>query len=290
MNKERSRKTFRHGFLAFVSVCLFATSLMAVSAPANALLVLGSYVFIGPNGSARTYKIKNTAGEPKAYRLEWTQLQQMPVGAKRKMQKGEIVPGVMDAEPYMYIAPRRLMMQPNQLQHLRFMVRRAENMQPGEYRSYIYLQPEEIPATYKPNKDNRGTGGGKGASGTLSILTGYRIPVVFLHGDTTLQTGVRDVRFVPTEKGGTSVQFIFTREGTRSAIGEINIYCSTPEGEVRVSGGEIKVFTELNEKPMNYDLVNPPPNCAQVSIDFLPHMEDPDYARGPVRMAAIPMQ
>lgn len=262
----------------------FALAALGVVDKAHALLVVDDMVYVGQNAGAATLKIKNTSAKPTAYRLEWTQLRMKPGGAKETVLRDQAITGVLPAEPFMYVAPRRLIMQPDQLQHIRFMVRRTPDMQPGEYRSYIVMDPEPIPQEY-------GQPGGAGKqSAQLDILTGYRIPVFFLHGETTLVTSVTDARIGQNEKGEPSIAFTFKREGNRSALGEMTMKCVTGETDAMIGRMDIKVFTELSERQYNVKLDLPPTGCRSVALDYLPHRADPDYEKGMMRMADIPLQ
>ena len=275
--------------LVIFGTLIFMGTLSTFPKQANAILVLGHYVFIGPDAGAQTYKIKNITKEQKGYRIEWTQLRQVPVGPKQKVAPGEYIPGVMDAEPYMYVAPRRLLMRPDQLQNIRFMVRRQADMQPGEYRSYIYLQPEKLPKAFTGADDMKNRAGNN-SSASLSILTGYRIPVIFLHGETTLKPGVKDIHFGTNEKGVGGLHFTFTREGTRSAIGDMHIYCDNSAGRQKVMTMEVKVFTEISEKKYFKPFQFPEQGCSTLTAEFLPHSGDPDFPKGPVQLASVPIQ
>jgi len=273
-------------FLAFLAAgCL---TFFAAVKPAHALLILDDMIYIGSKAGAATFKAKNTSAEPKAYRLEWTQLRQTLSGPKDNVAPGEVIPGVMNAEPYMFLSPRRLIIQPDQLQHIRFMVRRTEGLAPGEYRSYLEINPEEIPAAYS-GTEKETLKNPVAAAASMNILTGYRIPVFFLHGDTMLEMSVLDPRFKADANGTPMIEFAFNRSGTRSAIGDLNLMCLGGEQPVRVGRMPIKIFTELPGKRYNARVEMPPEGCASIGFDFLHHKRDPDYTGYPVRLAEWPL-
>ncbi|PJB70812.1 MAG: hypothetical protein CO093_06640 [Alphaproteobacteria bacterium CG_4_9_14_3_um_filter_47_13] len=272
-----------------LSVFLFASALLGGVAPSHAFLILDNMVFIGTKSGAAVFKIKNTGDEPEAYRLEWTQLRMKEKGGKEKVAQGETIPGVMAADSYMYVAPRRIMLMPGQVQHVRFMVRRTENMASGEYRSYIVFQPEEIPPTFNPEEatSNSVPAPGK-AVAQISMLTGYRIPVFFLHGDTILDVSVKDAVLGRDKSGAPLLNFTFVREGTRSALGGLTVHCTTGDKEVKISSGEIRIFTELESRRYSYLLKNMPEDCVNITLDYLPQSLDPDYNGMAMRLAEIP--
>lgn len=279
----------RKFLFTLTAIVLFAGTMTGGAAPSHALLILDNMIFIGPKSGAATFKIKNTADAPEAYRLDWTQLRMKPTGGKDKVAPGEVIPNVMAAEPYMFMAPRRLMLMPDQLQHVRFMVRRNENLAPGEYRSYIVFQPELIPQQYNPATgamDN--TSEGKAAA-QITMLSGYRIPVFFLHGDTTLEVSVTGASYGANRNGKNGFNLTFNRKGNRSALGNLTINCATGDQQTVLASGDIRIFTELESRNFFF-LSNPvPPGCTMATVDYVPHSLDPDYTGNPVRLAEIPL-
>lgn len=273
----------------FLTVFVFTGFLFGGASPSHALLILDNMVFIGPKAGAAVFKIKNTGKDAEAYRLEWTQLRMNEKGGKEVISPGMIVPEVMPADSYMYVAPRRLMLMPDQVQHVRFMVRRSENLAPGEYRSYIVFQPEAIPSTFNPaTPQNPGMAQGK-AKAQMTMLTGYRIPVFFLHGDTSLNVSVQSPSLGVNPKGQRTLYFTFAREGTRSALGSVDVNCMVDDRPTTIATGEIRIFTELSSRNYAYLLKDMPAGCTTLNVDYTPHPMDPDYTGTPVRLAEVPV-
>jgi len=273
---------------ALLFSCVFLATLAGLPMPSHALLLVQEMVYIGPKAGAATFKVKNTTMRPEAYRMEWVDLKMIPGGRKRKIEPGEVVPTLMPAEPYMYISPRRLMLMPEQLQHLRLMVRRPSDLPPGEYRSYMVFNPEPVPKEYAPG--SQGESAGSKTSVNVDILTGFRVPVFFLHGETTLKTSIVNARYGVNEKGKPGVHFTFVREGTRSAIGRIEINCMAQDSVQKISEGRIQVFTELGSLDYFLPTKEIPPGCTTATLDYIPHPEDPDYTGSFVRMAEVLLQ
>ncbi len=277
----------RMKFLAFALTFCFLGALMGGAKTSHALLIIDDMIFVGQKSGSATFKVKNTGQKPLAYRIEWTQKRMAPGGKKEKIMPDELIENVNAAEPFMFLAPRRMILQSGQLQHIRFMVRRMENLAPGEYRSYIALQPEKIPQEYA-------TGGEVGSTGNLAtaqvdFLTGYNIPVFFLHGETTLKTEITQASLGQGKQGRNGVHFTFKREGNRSAIGELMLTCVGTEGSKLLSKVKIKIFTEITERSYFTPFEWPPGGCHSVTFDYSPHKLDPDYALNAVRMMELPV-
>ena len=276
-------------FLKMLVLLLFFCGPVVLAAtPSRAMLILDDMVFIGPKSSAAIFKVKNATTRPEAYRLGWVQLRLKPGGGKEKIAPGETVENVMPAEPYMYMAPRRLMLMPDQLQHVRFMVRRMENLPAGEYRSYIVFQPEVVPDQYNPETGRETVS--SGTSVQMDMLSGFRIPVFFLNGETTLKTYVSEAGYGRDAKGKNGVYFTFVREGNRSAIGDLEVRCMQGDQIVKLTGVEVKIYTELNERNYFLPIKNIPPGCTTAYLEYSPHAADPDFTGNFVRLAEIPLQ
>lgn len=259
-----------------VFTCALSFGFMSFTGQANALLLTDSLVFIGPKGGSAVFKLKNTAQQPESYRLEWDQLIMGQDGPKLTVSEAEARSmGVEPASPHMYVAPRRLLLQPGQLQNIRFMLRRNNNMAAGEYRSYITIGPEEIPPEFNPDGSTKSKPGG-GQAAELTMLTGYRIPVFFLHGETTLDVSFSNVVFQKVDDTRTRVDFTLNRSGTRSALGDIEIRCAAPDGRnLILSRAKARVFKEIGSRSFTRYIDVPPAGCNSIVMGYKLHDGDP---------------
>lgn len=259
------------------------TALITVfaSGQAHALLLTESYVFVGPKGGSAIFKMKNTSGKPEAYRMDWVELLMDNEGSKISADETALAAAnVKPASPYMYVAPRRLMIQPGQVQNIRFMVRRNNSLTPGEYRSYIAIGPEEIPAEFNPDDERETKDVGGGRSVQISMLTGYRIPVFFLHGETTLEVSFSNVNVTPKETGRYNVSYTINRSGTRSALGQVRIVCDAPDGQLKViKRVDARVFSEVSTRTYTREFDVPAGGCTNYRIGFYVHDLDPLASR-----------
>lgn len=255
---------------------ILSVGLMAMSGQAHALLLTDSLIFIGPKGGSAVFKLKNTSQQPESYRLEWDQLLMGVSGPKDLVTEEQArAAGVEPASPHMYVAPRRLMLQPGQLQNVRFMLRRNNNMAPGEYRSYITVSPEEIPPEFNPDGTRKSTVG-SGQAAELTMLTGYRIPVFFLHGETTLDVSFSNVSVQQIDSTKSAVNFTLNRSGTRSALGDVEIRCEAPDGRNLVlSRAKVRVFKEISSRSFTRNIDIPASGCQSIVMGYKLHDQDP---------------
>jgi len=130
---------------------------------------------------------------------------------------------VKTASAFLRWSPRKVTLRGSEAQTVRVMARITPDLAPGEYRSHF--QAIAIPP---------GTTGGtsieqiKGQTGSgigVRILPrfGISIPVIVRVGATTLTTGIKDLRLSTTPEGEPALRFTITREGNRSAFGNIII-------------------------------------------------------------------
>lgn len=270
----KNRK-FRAGSMAAVFVAAFLLPFI-LAGESHAVLITESMIFVGERQSSAVFKLKNTSKQPQAFRIDWTNLRMTPSGSKEAVAEGETVPGLLPAEDYVYVAPRRLVLQPGQLQHIRFMVRRNRDMPAGEYRSYFTIQPEEIPQAYSQSAQDDSVK--QGAAATVRVLAGYRIPLFFLHGDTTLDVEFANVRKGPDRSGNEALFFTVRRSGSRSALGQAEVTCTMPDGEkIGLVTQRIQIFTELDSRDYHVYPDTPPEGCTNTTLSFVPHKGDPLY-------------
>lgn len=254
---------------------------------AHAMLLTETFIFVGADGNSTDFRMKNVTKKPEAYRLSWDQMRMDELGQRQFVAEGEVIPGVNDGRPYMFVSPRRMILQPDQMQHIRFMVRRTKDMPDGEYRAYIYLEPEKIPTDLTAkNAENKSKAV---ASAELTILTGYRFPVFFLQGQTTLNVTFSNV-YLGQQDGRQRLFFTMHREGTRSALGENRLYCETNTGEKEFLGkADVKVFTELDRRDMFMGIDLTGRSCRALDLEFVPHKRDPSYTGAPMASARLPL-
>ncbi len=284
-----ARPVFRGGLMVLLVVAL---NVVAAS-PAQALLITTEFVFIGPKKGVGTFVMKNTSDQQRAFRMNWQEVVMDAEGRRITLDSVEAAqdyPGVLPASPYVYMAPRRMMIQPDEVQSVRFMARRTQNMAPGEYRSYLEIRPEEIPGAYVGEEVEIPTDQ-KGVNLNMKLLTGLRVPVFVLNGETTLEFGFEDIHVSRNDRNALVIEFTAVRNGTRSALGTIDIRCSKADGRTKyMSRGTVKIFTEVNRRRLSK--VVPEGELAEcvspLILAFTPHKEDPAYNDSPLVSAQVP--
>ena len=267
-------------------VAILFSFFMLLSFPrdAQALLLLESYVFMGPRDNAAVFSVKNTAKKVLAYRVLWNEIYMSPDGKRHVLEDGQTVPGIQAASPYIYVSPRRMIIQGDQLQNLRFMLRRPKDLPAGEYRSYVFMNPEKIPDLHKKETTNNDK---KASTVQVEMMAGYRLPVFFLQGETTLDVSFSDVHLAKKKERDT-LFFTVNRTGTRSALGTINITCDIgTDHQTDLGRMDVKVYTEISTRAYERTVDMPPEGCGQITLGFTPHTRDPAYNGQPIASTDI---
>jgi len=154
---------------------------------------------------------------------------------------------VHTASGFLRWSPRRVSLPGSEAQMVRIMARVPPELAPGEYRSHftVVSVPPETGGT--SIDEATGAGGADGIGVRIVPRFGISIPVIVRVGQTTLTAGLKDFALIAQPGGGHALSFKITREGTRSAFGDITVTApgaKKPVGEVKGIG----VYTEIAER------------------------------------------
>lgn len=162
-------------------------------------------------------------------------------------------------------SPHRVTLPANEAQLVRIMARVPPDLPPGEYRAH-FSAISVPPDTGDLSIEQAANGTSANGVGVQIVPRfGISIPVIVRVGDTTLTAGLRDLRVVRAAGAPPAFALQVTREGTRSAFGNIAITAAgakKPIAEVKGVG----VYTEIDARTV------------QVAID--PQADPALYARG----------
>jgi len=162
---------------------------------------------------------------------------------------------VHTASGFLRWSPRHVTLPASEAQMVRIMARVAPDLPPGEYRSHftVVSVPPETGGTSIDEAAGGETAGGIGVR--IVPRFGISIPVIVRVGETTLTAGLKDLRLNAQPGAPTALALTITREGTRSAFGDIVITApgaKKPVAEVKGIG----VYTEIPERAVQV-LIDP---------------------------------
>lgn len=143
-------------------------------------------------------------------------------------------------------SPRHVSLPGNEAQLVRVMANVPADLPPGEYRSHFTVT--SVPTDLGGLSIDEATGAAQASGIGVRIVPrfGIAIPVIVRVGDTTLTAGLRDIALA-SNGVGKALSFTITREGTRSAFGDITVTvpgAKKPIAEMRGVG----VYTEIDSR------------------------------------------
>ncbi|WP_295529818.1 hypothetical protein, partial [Novosphingobium sp. Chol11] len=154
---------------------------------------------------------------------------------------------IKPASGFLRWSPRRVSLPGSEAQMVRIMARVPPELPPGEYRSHftVVSVPPETGGTSIDEASGAESADGIGVR--IVPRFGISIPVIVRVGQTTLNVGLKDFAMIAQPGGGRVLSFKITREGSRSAFGDITITApgaKKPVGEIKGIG----VYTEIAER------------------------------------------
>lgn len=162
---------------------------------------------------------------------------------------------VHTASGFLRWSPRHVALPASEAQMVRIMARVPPELPPGEYRSHftVVSVPPETGGTSIDEAAGAETNNGIGVR--IVPRFGISIPVIVRVGETTLTAGLKDLKLVAQPGSPTALSLTITREGTRSAFGDITITAPGAKKPVAEIKG-IGVYTEIAERAVQV-LIDP---------------------------------
>jgi hypothetical protein len=190
------------------------------------VMVFPTRVVIEKNDRYSTIVIKNAGDAPGEFTMDLVDMKMLETGIVAPYDQSETPQ--YSAIPYTHIAPKSMTLKPGETQNVRVLLRRPENMEPGEYRAHIKIRIVNDNADQPANKTGKGAG--------ISVKTNLVIviPVIVRNGETTLSMGIDQPRLAYDAKGNPSLNMFLTRDGNRSSMGDISVTCSQGGGPPQV--------------------------------------------------------
>ena len=154
---------------------------------------------------------------------------------------------VRTASGFLRWSPRHVALPASEAQMVRIMARVPPELPPGEYRSHftVVSVPPETGGTSIDEAAGGETGGGIGVR--IVPRFGISIPVIVRVGETTLTAGLKDLKLNAAPGTPAALSLTITRDGTRSAFGDILITAPGAKKPVAEIKG-IGVYTEITER------------------------------------------
>jgi len=234
-SKVQLHKSMRlFSFCIFFAILVIMEILSTVSAMAqgNLLITPRRVVFEG-NKRSEELNLANTGKDTAKYNVSIVEYRMKEDGSFQEITEPD--PGQNFAGKYLRFFPRVVVLAPNEAQVVKVQVTRANELQPGEYRSHIYFRavPEEKPL---------GEGETKKDSSAISVrlvpIFGITIPAIIRVGESTVKLTLSDLSFEQVNDTTPRLKIVLNRTGNMSVYGDLVIQHVSPSGKITPAGSE----------------------------------------------------
>jgi hypothetical protein len=190
------------------------------------IMMLPTRVVMEKNDRFSTVVIKNTGDATGDFNIDLVDMKMEETGMVVPYASGETP--AYSAIPYIHIAPKSVTLKPGESQNVRLLLRKPENMEPGEYRSHVKVR------LVNDNADEPKDPATKDAVISVKANLVIVIPVIVRNGDTSLTMGIEQPRLGRDAAGRPTVEMYLTRQGNRSSMGDISVTCAQGGGSPQV--------------------------------------------------------
>ncbi len=190
---------------------------------AGGLMVTPNRLDFKDNTSGQEVKLINKSNEPVTYRVSIQHLRMEENGTYKEISETETNPPEKFADNLLRFSPRRVTLQPNEVQTVRIVMKKPADLAVGEYRSH-FLFREEPSADFKVSNDVEAKSNVKGnkISVILKPLFGISIPVLVVHGDVQAKSGIENLVVKTEAKTNKKLLSVdLTRDGNASLYGNV---------------------------------------------------------------------
>ena len=192
-----------------------AKTAMAADEPTSSiqdLLVTPTRVVFEGNMPTTELALVNRSEKPHTYAISFVQCRMSEAGEIKEIDATDPPnPQEHFADTLVRFTPRRVILEPRQVQMVRMMLRKPADLAEGEYRSHLSFRL--IPTAENAVKPDSVS---SGIQIKLIPIYGVTIPVIVRHGSLKSTTRLSSLRF--DAKG---IHFTIEREGSRSTYGDL---------------------------------------------------------------------
>lgn len=210
-------------FNFLLSLLLLVPAAGTVRAQGNLLVTPRRVVFEGP-ARMQELNLANTGDDTATYLISVMNIRMKEDGSFEKITEPDS--GQQFAGSYLRFFPRRITLAPRESQMVKVQLVKADELQPGEYRSHLYFRavPTESPLGINEKAD----------SGDISVrltpVFGLTIPVIIRTGTPDAQVHLSDLTLEPGD--APRLRLAFHRSGAASVYGDLKVEHVSLQGKV----------------------------------------------------------
>ncbi len=175
-------------------------------------------------------------------------------------------------------------------QQVRLMLRKPAGLADGEYRSHLWIRPEEGPPPLANGVLNENTPSVEQPAVVIKMLAGVSIPVFVRQGQMTANGTITNMTAEKTDDQ-VKVSLDINRTGNRSLYGDIQFNCASGNTQTmiyQVNG--IAVYTETTRRKLDFTFKLTPEvksSCKAVTVTYTADAKDPIFLGKIIAQAAV---
>jgi hypothetical protein len=252
-SKPQSHESLRIFFFCFILP--FITAWLSFSpvpckAQGNLLITPRRVVFEG-NKRSEELNLANTGKDTAKYNVSIVDYRMKEDGSFEEITEPD--PGQKFAGKYLRFFPRVVVLAPNEAQVVKIQITRANELEPGEYRSHVYFRA--VP-NVKPLGEGEISKDSTAISVRLVPIFGITIPVIIRAGESTSKLSLSDLNFEQVNDTLPRLKVVLNRTGNMSVYGDLFVEHVAPDGKVTPAGSVkgIAVYTPNPLRRFQMDL------------------------------------
>lgn len=248
-------------FILTLSLCIGSFALAQQGALRRVDLA-PKLVVLEPRDRAGEFTLLNLGNEAGVIKAEIINYRQASDGTYERLD-GPLNP-VFDPEQIIRLSPRQFTLRPEEVQKVRFSVRKPADLPDGEYRFHIRALRL---AEQGPEKLSE-----KGVNTKVAMNFGASIPVVVRHGAVSVEVSISGLDLVPANaEGKPELRFTINRGGNASALGKLTAMWEPAGGTPAEIGvmHHMNVFTDITARQVAMPLRFIPQGPGVIRLTFV---------------------
>lgn len=163
--------------------------------------------------------------------------------------------GQLFASSNLRLYPRSVAIAPGESQVVKVQLVKASELNPGEYRSHVYIRAVPIE---KPLGDTTADQKSNDISVKLTAIFGISIPAIVRVGDYDAKVTLSDPSFTMMDEKTPKLSITLNRAGSMSSYGDLTVECISASGKVTEVGTVkgIAIYTPNKRRRFQMDLDN----------------------------------
>jgi hypothetical protein len=229
-------------YFSFLNISVLLSS---ISIAQGDLLIYPKRILFEGSNRSQEINLANSGKDTSRYILSVIQIRMKENGTFEQISEPD--PEQRFADKYFRIFPRNVVLAPNEAQTVKVQLTNTGELQPGEYRSHLYIRAE---AEKKPLGEKEPAADSSTISVKLVAVYGISIPVIIRSGENTSSVSFSDISFQHSKDSMSYVKFTIKRNGNMSVYGDIAVdYLSTDGKSTRVASAKgLSVYTPTRQR------------------------------------------